>query len=50
MGSRRMSSLKKREVGIVLSIISLLVSAYYIKNDVLRIDFLEHRHLLFWKN
>jgi len=34
---------------IVLLAIALLIIAYYVKSDVLRIDILEDRHLLFWE-
>jgi len=39
----------KRNLLIILSIIVVLVLAYYIKSDVLRIDIFEGRHMLFWR-
>lgn len=40
-----MTLLKK--ITIALTIIAVLVIAYYVKSDVLKVDILEHRHLLF---
>jgi len=38
-----------KKVIITLGIIMLIIAAYYIKSDVLRIDIFEDRHLLFFK-
>ncbi|MBI3618156.1 MAG: hypothetical protein HY210_08080 [Candidatus Omnitrophica bacterium] len=43
-----MSSLKKRRTGIVLSVISLLVIAYYIKSDVPRRERADRRGVKCW--
>ncbi len=37
-----------RPIVIVLSIISLIVVAYYVKSDVLHIDLIENRHLFYF--
>jgi len=38
-----------RPIIIALIAVALLIIAYYIKSDVLRIDIFEDRHLLFFK-
>ncbi len=38
-----------RRIGTSLAVLALLVAAYYVKSNVLHIDLIENRHLLFFE-